>query len=553
MAVPEPVSGDATAIRQGRGLTTKGAVAPGLRAAAIATTFVGAYVALDWVSYIHPIGQLAITPWNPPPALSLFLLLRYGVRFIPALFLATFLADVLVRGNPVLSPMTLIASALLASGYATVGVALRRWLHGGRSLATLHDLNGLVTAAVASPILVGIAYVGANVAAGHLPAGDFAGALLQFWIGDAIGIVVTTPFLLEFTGNRVGSRLQLDAEAILQAAAVAGALWIVFGLSATDEFKFFYLLFVPLIWIAMRRGMRGAILASLTMQVGLIAAVGNIDAKGIQLWELQLLMLTLALTALYLGMAVTERRNAQRVVQAREAALERALRMATAGELAAGIAHELNQPLSAISMYVRTCVAIDEKSPNGALGGTLEKVTREVGRAGATLRRLRQSLRTATARRERVTPGSLVETVLEAVVPRAAEYQIEVAISYEPSLPEIEVDRTQLEMALRNLLTNAIDALIEVPEPQRLIHVRVTRTGPDTVMFEITDNGPGVAAEMAGRLFEPFASTKPDGMGFGLAISRSIAEAHGGELVLIETRDRGATFQLALPIARDHG
>ena len=151
--------------------------------------------------------------------------------------------------------------------------------------------------------------MGLHVALGELPTSDFLNAVIQFWIGDAIGIVVTTPLLLELTHRRIALRAHLDTEFVLQAGGVLLALWIVFGIKATDEFKFFYLLFVPLIWIAMRRGIRGAIVASFVIQLGIIAAAESIAAKGFLLRELQFLMLALALTALYLGMAVTRARG----------------------------------------------------------------------------------------------------------------------------------------------------------------------------------------------------------------------------------------------------
>lgn len=537
---------------QGREVTAARDVLPGPRDAAIAAVYIGAYIALDWVSYIHPLAQLAITPWNPPPGLSLFLLLRFGLRFIPALFIAAFLADVLIRGDPLAAPLTFVISALLASGYAAVGALLVRRFGNGAKLRTLRDVNGLVAAAGIGPAVIGLAYVGINTAVGRLPSADFPHALLQFWIGDAIGIVVTTPVLLEFAARRPALRVRLHSEAAFQAMAVVLALWTVFGMSATDEFKFFYLLFLPLIWVAMRRGMRGAVLASLAMQVGLIAAADRIAAKGLLLWELQLLMLTLALTALYLGMAVTERRDAQRAMEARDAALDRALRMATAGELTAGIAHEVNQPLTAIGTYVRACIAmIDDNSARPALRETLDKVTREVARAGAVIRQLREFFRTGTARRELVAPGALIDAVIASLASRAAEHQVAISISSPPDLPAIAVDQIQMQIVFRNLLTNAIDALADSSRPQRLVRVSLARNHPEMLTCEIADNGPGISAELADRLFEPFVSTKTDGMGFGLAISRSIVEAHGGTLVL-ERRDHGATFRIALPFADDH-
>ncbi|HYR01687.1 MAG TPA: ATP-binding protein, partial [Casimicrobiaceae bacterium] len=503
---------------------------PALRYAVTAALYVGAYVMLDWVSYIHPIGQLAITPWNPPPGLSLFLLLRSGVRYAPALFPAAYLGDVLVRGADPLSPLTLAASLVLASGYAAIGTILVRTVAAGRELRNVRDVNALVAAAIAGPLVVGLAFVGLNVAFGALPPGEALDAILQFWIGDAIGIVVTTPLLMEFA-NRSAVRPHIDPEMALQAGAVLLALWIVFGIAATDEFKFFYVLFLPQIWIAMRRGLKGALVANLAIQIGLIAAGENIAAKGFLLREFQFLMLALALTALYLGMAVTERRAAQRTAAAREAALHRALRAGTAGELAAAIAHELNQPLTAIGTYARAGVLmLDDASSRTLLRETLDKVVREVARAGDVIGRLRAFFRTGATLRERIEPEALVRGVVDALAPRLAEERVRIELICSAELPAIDVDRVQMEMVLHNLLVNSVEALAARASPERSIRVSIETRAGGYVRYEVADNGPGIPDTIAGRLFEPFVSTKSGGMGLGLAMSRSIVEAHGGTL-----------------------
>jgi two-component system, LuxR family, sensor kinase FixL len=523
-----------------------------LHYATTAALYVVAYVALDWVSYIHPLGQLAITPWNPPPGLSLFLLLRHGLRYWPALFVASVAADFVVRGVSPPPVLALVSPLLLASAYTAVGALLAGPLGVGRSLASLRDINRFAAVAVISPLVIAPAYVGLHLALGDLPRAEFVGAVVQFWIGDAIGIVVTTPLLLELSHRRPLLRARLDAEILLQAGAVLLALWIVFGIKATDEFKFFYLLFVPLIWIAMRHGVRGTVVASFAIQLGIIAAAESIAGKGFLLRELQFLMLALALTALYLGMAVTEREAALRTIATRDAALNRALRMATAGELAAAVAHELNQPLAAIANYVRACVLLQDRPEAGPqLRETLDKAAREVARAGEVIRRLRDFYRTGSARRERVGPRTLIDAAVESLASRMHQNRIEIDVHCAHSLPPVEVDTIQIQTVLHNVIGNAVDALAATGNPHGRILVAATAGSDGALHVEIADNGPGIGGEIAGRLFEPFTSTKAEGMGLGLAMSRSIVEAHGGHLRLRENAGPGATFELTLPFAGD--
>lgn len=523
-----------------------------LRYSITATAYVVTYVALDWASYIHPVAQLAITPWNPPPGLSLFLLLRCGLRYIPMLLVAAVAADFIVRGVPSPPLLGLAPAMLLATGYAIAGAMLAGPLRVGSSLASLGEVNRFVSAGLLAPLVIAPAFVGLHVALGDLTWADYPSAVVQFWIGDAIGIVVTTPLLLQLAERRNLLRVNFGVETALQAGAVLLALWIVFGIKATDEFKFFYLLFVPLIWIAMRRGLPGAVVASFAIQLGIIVAAESIAAKGILLRELQFLMLALALTALYLGMAVTERETARRAIAAREAALNRALRMATAGELAAAIAHELNQPLSAIANYVRACALAQDRPDGGPLlREALDKAGREVVRAGEVIRRLRDFYRTGSARREPVSPRALVDAVIDTLAPRLAQNRIEIEVSFAQNLPRVAVDTIQMQTVLHNIIGNAVEALGATGSRGRRIRVSATAKDRDELVIEIADTGPGIAADVAAHLFEPFTSTKPDGMGLGLAMSRSIVEAHGGHLRSRPVAGQGATFELTLPFAGD--
>jgi two-component system sensor kinase FixL len=519
-----------------------------LRYAGTGLSYVIAYVALDWISYIHPVAQLAITPWNPPPGLSLFLLLRFGLRYAPCLFVAAVAAELVVRGTAPPPLLVLLSSLLLTAGYTAAGALLAGPLRVGARLGEVRDVNRFVAVAIAAPAPIAVAFVGLHIGLGSLTVADFSHAVLQFWIGDALGIVVTTPLLLEFSMPRAEPRTRFDVELLFQAAATVAALWIVFGLQATDEFKFFYLLFLPLVWIAMRRGIRGAMAASLAVQLGLVAAAESVAEKGIVLWQLQLLMLALALTALYLGTAVSEREAARRSVAVRDAALHRALRMATAGELAAAVAHELNQPLTAIGAYVRACMMMSEDPGSAArIRETLGKTAAEVARAGEVIRNLRGFYRAGTGKRERIAPRALVDAVVESLGPRLAQHRITLDLEQTDDPASIEVDRIQMQTVLHNLLVNAVDALAARAEGERRIVVRLGRREGGAFACEIADNGPGIAPDVAGRLFEPFTSTKTDGMGLGLAMSRSIVEAHGGRLSLLDREADGTTFEIILP------
>ena len=186
-------------------------------------------------------------------------------------------------------------------------------------------------------------------------------------------------------------------ETLLQAAALSAMLWIVFVGLAGDPAQHFYLLFLPLIWIAVRGGMSGALIAVAIIQLGIVIAIHRDTGTTLPLLDLQAFVAALALTALYLGMMVDERQRAA-------ANLRQTLRLAAAGEMAGALAHELNQPLTALANYGRSAQLMLEAGGKAVdrLPGVIEQMLAEGLRAGEVVRRLRDFFRTGTTRLEAV-------------------------------------------------------------------------------------------------------------------------------------------------------
>jgi len=518
------------------------------RRVATIVAFVVAYIALDWVSLVDPYGPLAISPWNPPPGLALYLLLRHGTRMAPWLFVAAFAAEVLVRGAPGPWPLLAIASAWVAVGYVTMAAVLRLARFDGR-LATLRDASVFVGTTVVSTLVIGSVFIGIFVLAGVVSPAALPRTVAQFWIGDVIGIVVTTPLLLALEHPPVTAGGGHRWEAVAQIAAIAAALYVVFGRQAGPQLTLFYLLFVPLVWVAMRRGVRGTMAAALLVQVALIAALQADRPPEAQVVDFQFLMLALALTGLFLAVAVAERHGAEQKLRDQQRELDRALRAASASELASTLAHELNQPLSAVASYTRACqLLLARGDPDGELPAAMDRVVAEANRAGMVMRRLREFVRGGVLHREPIEVAPLLASAVEAVAARTHQQRIDVVVAVPERLPPLHADRVQIGIVLHNLLTNAVDALESVDD-RRLLEVRAADAGDGTIRIEVADNGPGVAPDRAPTLFEPLATGKVHGLGLGLAISRTIVEAHGGSLTLVPTA-AGATFSLTIPLHR---
>lgn len=511
-----------------------------LRDAAVFAPF---YVALDWASYFDPVGPFNITPWSPQPALAVVWMILGGLHHAPLVAAAVVVADVLVRGVPGGVGITLAGAVILSIGYAGIAAALRTVMPGGATLASTRQLTLFAGWAVAGSAVIGFAFVGLLDAAGLLAGRGFAEPWLRFWIGDSVGILVTAPLLLaaaDAARRRELLQLTRRPEFLVQALALVAALGLVFSdVLGEDPSRHFYLLFAPLIWIAARAGLAGAVLAAALVQLGVVAGMQTVRGAAVPSFEFQALVAAFTLTGLYLGMMVEERaRTAED--------LRQTLRLAAAGEMAGAIAHEVNQPLTAITNYGRAARRI-LAGPQGAADARLPevvgKMVSEGERASEVVRRMRDLFREGTTRLEPVPVETLLAAAARIGAQLAAGRGIAIETEVEPGIGELYVDRLQIELVLRNLLSNAVEAI--GPQAGRIrVEVRPASTGQACIA--VIDSGPGVPA--AGlRLFEPFQSGKPSGMGLGLAISRAIAEAHGGALVARKA-DHGE-FHLMLPIA----
>ena len=516
----------------------------------LAIAYVVLYVALDWVSALDPQGgPLGITPWNPPPGLSLFLLLRFGLAFTPWLFVASLLAEVVVRGIPASWPLAIATCVLFTAGYAGMAALLRGPLRFDAAFTRMRDVSTFAGLALVTALIVALAYVGLYRFAAAVPEGDLWHSIVEFWIGDLIGVIVTTPFLLAFTERTDAPARGSWWETTLQALAILAALAVVFGSGLGQELKLFYLLFLPLVWVALRRGLAGTTAAVVMMQIGVIVALQFGAHSAGAVLDFQVLMLAVALTGLFLAAGVEERLAAERKLRDKQMELDRSMRAAAASELASTLAHELNQPLSAIATYTRSCELMLERGDrDGELVSTMRQVVAEAKRAATVVRRLREFVRTGALRVRPLSALRVLEGVAESARANAQGHGVTLVITADADLPSIAGDRLQLETVLHNLVTNAIDALSGQRGP-RTVRLSATRAAADTVRVSVADNGPGVAADMLPTLFEPLATSKAHGLGLGLAISRTIVEAHGGRLSY-EPSATGATFSLTLPIAR---
>jgi len=246
---------------------------------------------------------------------------------------------------------------------------------------------------------------------------------------------------------------------------------------------------------------------------------------------------------------ITLRRKVEARARQHHAELAHVSRVSLAGEMAGALAHELSQPLTAIAAYARGCLRLlARQAPEPAmLYEGVSEVVQQAERAGDVLGRLREFVRGGAWRQALVEVGPLIDAAVSLARTEAMQNEVEIETRVDHGLPLVLADHIQIEQVLLNLLRNAIDAIATADSRERLIVVEAHCKGGHTVQISVADSGPGVAAEMANRLFEPFITTKPEGMGMGLSISRSIIESHGGRLRMFQRAASGATFVFDLP------
>lgn len=250
------------------------------------------------------------------------------------------------------------------------------------------------------------------------------------------------------------------------------------------------------------------------------------------------------------GEDVTERDRAQDELRRARDRLMHVSRLSTMGEMASGLAHEINQPLTAISVYAQACGRLIDRSPQAMeeVRSALEQISAQAIRAGDVIRRLRAMVRQRATQRAVTDCNQLVRDLISLAQPdaRASDIALDVNLSSQ-DLP-VRVDVVQIQQVLLNLIRNAIDATLEAANSSRRIEIRTAVLAEDTVEVTVIDSGCGLPAQVDEQIFEPFFTTKATGTGLGLSISRGIVRDHGGRLRCAPNPSGGAVFAFTLPL-----
>lgn len=273
-------------------------------------------------------------------------------------------------------------------------------------------------------------------------------------------------------------------------------------------------------------------------------------------WRIISVLALCALQAILLVALVAQNRRRSALEtesKTQRAELAHLARVSLMGELSGSLAHELNQPLTAILSNAQAAQRfLQLPTPNIAVvNEILTDIVADDRRAGSVIQRLRAMLKKGEAPFQRIQVGDVINEVLRLVRADLIAHDVTITTDIAGDLPAVEGDRIQLQQVLLNLIVNAADAMAGLTPHHRQVIVKVSAVGR-TIEAAVTDNGRGIPPDQLGRIFEPFVTTKSEGLGMGLAISRTIIEFHGGRLWATNNSDHGATFHLALPAANGH-
>jgi signal transduction histidine kinase len=509
----------------------------------------------------------------PPHAVLVVILLLVPVRYWWAYVLATVLAHFVATQQahwPVL--YALHCEAFDAVQHVLAAAGIRLFIKSPLNAITLRDAIFFVLIAV---IIVpfGTAFWGAAFTVSNHFGTRYWIEWRNLGISNGVTAVVLVPAIL-LVANRLstsGGRTTTPARMIEGGLLALGIVMVgayVFAILPAGPETSPALLYVPiplLIWAALRFGLNGISAAMLV--VTFQAIWGAMHGRGPFLLQspaenalaLQMFLIVTGTPLMFLSVLLEDEKRSQQTLREVEEDARRQReqinllsRVSLLGEMTASLAHELNQPLSGIVSNASAGMRLIDRGKEDpkTLRDILVDVVSAGHRATDIIQNVRNTIKKGDAIRRRINLNELITKVVHVVRPDAVACSCELETSLAKDLPPIEGDPVQIQQVLVNLVSNAFDAMRQTPPGQRKVEISTAGNGDNEVRLSVRDHGTGIRAEVHDRLFDQFFTTKEHGLGMGLAIVRSIIEAHGGKIDAENVADGGARFYFTLPVTK---
>jgi len=530
-----------------------------MRGIAVHLAFFLAYIVLFRASYIFQTSDLRSTPWNPETGIAVVAGALLGWASLPAIFLASLVSKTL---NP----------TILSFGWEIVAAAVNALVFSG-SAAVLRSYLPTVQTTTTANILLFICYAFVATLASAVARLFIAALALNIYpvylvnytftlsVGNVVGILTIVPifFVLSPLAGWMKYFSGFGAMHWLTTIAILLTSVVVFGFEDTEKFKFFYLVFLPVMAFAIKDGLMGAAYSILLSDTAMIAILLWRVSEPSTATELQVLMISLSATGLLMGATISERRRISTQLEEShvrlrdtQAALLQASRLSLASEMAAALAHEINQPLSSIRSFIRTARRkLDKGKVNYAgLKSDIDSAVKEVDVAANLIRETRKFLERGDVRKDRMNLRQLLVTCSDLIAPELGYSKIGWELRLPEKLPVVMGNAMQIQQVVLNLVRNAKEAILDGRSKVRKIELSVSlESRPGHVEIAVSDSGPGIPSEVKAMLFKPLKSSKANGLGLGLSLSNTIVTSHGGSIWHDEASSEVTRFAFTLPLS----
>lgn len=475
--------------------------------------------------------------------LAYVLILQFGRKQLVTALCAPLISEWILNQSD--APFLLEMIRDLAVGAMTAAGALvlsSRRLRFDPSLGTMRDLVSLFAVAIGQALCVAIVIYGVLVLTRPPSMPANWRDILDIWVAQFLGVLMVAPLGLYLLRGRWHVLRPLDWLVHLGSILIVFLCLAVFD--RTQPFQSFYVFSLPILWMVVRGGIEAASVGLAMTQAGLIVAARTLPNAVIDVPSLQIRLLVLTVTALVIGAVVVERLRIERQLRRHQEAVEKMARIASMSQLASSIAHEINQPLMAAGTYARHVARVLETgSPNPAAAlESAQKASEQIARAGEVVHRLKALFKIGKTT-HRLTPlAEIVQNAQKLLQTDLENRAVTCTLRMASPVVWVMADTLQLEQVFLNLIQNAAQAV----HGQGHIEISIEPLREGIVDVVIADDGPGLPPELTDGVPVPFFSTKDSGIGVGLALSRTIVEAHDGKLKL-RNGPTGARIVVSLP------